>query len=111
VQDLLDMDIGLMPLTDDEWARGKCGLKALQYMGLGIPAIVSPVGVNTEIVAHGVNGYHATDAASWHRAISLLSEPAQRIRLGRNARKTVEQRYSAEVAASKLAGLLRDVLR
>ena len=65
VEDLSDIDIGLMPLSDEPWTRGKCGLKVLQYMGLGIPAVVSPVGVNTEIVAHGENGLVANRDAAW----------------------------------------------
>lgn len=111
VKDLLDIDVGLMPLADDEWARGKCGLKALQYMALGIPAVISPVGVNTEIVEDGVNGFLARVNEDWHRAIAALADPSLRERQGASARASVHARYSAEIGAQRLAGLLRRVVR
>ncbi|MCU0432359.1 MAG: glycosyltransferase family 4 protein [Bacteroidia bacterium] len=92
---LHSMDIGLMPLPDDEWTKGKCGLKGLQYMAAGVPAIMSPVGVNTEIIAHGENGYLASGTDEWVEIISQLVESAAlRQRIGEAARKTVVERYS-----------------
>jgi glycosyltransferase involved in cell wall biosynthesis len=106
-EDLREMDIGLMPLPDDEWARGKCGMKALQYMGLGIPPVVSPVGVNASIVRDGINGFHARTEEEWIGRIGLLLEDeALRRRLGQEARKTVEESYSARVHAPRLARIL-----
>ena len=108
VEDLSDIDIGLMPLPDEPWTRGKCGLKALQYMGLGIPAIVSPVGVNTEIVAHGENGLVANSDAAWIDHLKTLMHDSElRRRLGAEARRTVETRYSARVVAPKVAEIFR----
>lgn len=95
IPDLLDFDIGIMPLTDDDWSKGKCGFKALQYMALEIPAVVSPVGVNTSIITDGVNGFLATDDESWYRTLSMLiRDPSLRNRIGKEARKTVEENYS-----------------
>jgi glycosyltransferase involved in cell wall biosynthesis len=109
-EDLREMDIGLMPLPDDEWARGKCGMKALQYMGLGIPPVVSPVGVNASIVRDAINGFHARTEEEWIDRIGfLLEDEALRRRLGQEARKTVEESYSALVHAPRVAHLLREV--
>ena len=72
IEDLLEFDIGIMPLPDDEWAKGKCGFKGLQYMSLEIPAILSPVGVNSEIIQDGVNGYLASTKEEWIEKISML---------------------------------------
>ncbi len=95
LSDLGAMDIGIMPLPDDEWARGKCGLKGLQYMALGIPAIMSPVGVNSEIIQDGVNGHLATTTEEWVDRLARLIESAEARRaMGRAARDTVERRYS-----------------
>ena len=103
VEDLLDVDVGIMPLPDDPWSRGKCGLKALQYMALGIPPVVSPVGVNTEIVEDGVNGLVAGTEEDWVEKLStLLTNRDLRKRLGRAARETVEARYSARVIAPRV---------
>ena len=97
-----------MPLPDEEWTRGKCGLKALQYMALGVPAVVSPVGVNTEIVSEGTNGLLAGDDTEWVDKLSTLIErPELRKRLGAEARKTVEKRYSARVVALLVCDLFR----
>ena len=95
IDDLLKMDVGIMPLEDDRWAQGKCGFKALQYMALGIPAIVSPVGVNTEIVSHGANGWICDSDAEWEQCFrTILANPAQLPQLSTAARKTVVDRYS-----------------
>lgn len=97
LDDLRAMDIGIMPLPDDEWARGKCGLKGLQYMALGIPTLMSPVGVNTEIIQHGVNGFLPRSDQEWVELISRLVEDADlRARMGAEARRTVEERYSVK---------------
>ncbi|HSV87296.1 MAG TPA: glycosyltransferase family 4 protein [Bacteroidales bacterium] len=95
VSDLRPIDIGIMPLPDDEWTRGKCGFKGLQYLALEIPAIMSPVGVNTEIIADGVNGFLAKDHKEWVEKLSALIEsPDLRSRLGKAGRRTVVERYS-----------------
>ncbi|MCZ6807879.1 MAG: glycosyltransferase family 4 protein [Deltaproteobacteria bacterium] len=95
VRELCAIDIGIMPLPDDEWARGKCGLKGLQYMALGIPTVMSPVGVNSEIVDDGRNGFLALDREGWVEKISRLIEDAElRKALGVEARRTVVERYS-----------------
>jgi glycosyltransferase involved in cell wall biosynthesis len=109
VEDLLDFDIGLMPLPDSEWERGKCGLKALQYMALAIPPVVSPVGVNSEIVRDGENGFLARSDDEWeHRLDCLLGSPDLRARMGTAGRATVEERYSAVVQAPRVAAILRE---
>jgi len=95
--DLLRMNIGLMPLSDDLWSRGKCGFKALQYMALGIPALASPVGVNTEIITHGVDGFLCHTPEDWENSIwQLIKNPAIRSAMGAAARQRVEERYSVQ---------------
>lgn len=109
--DLAGFDVGLMPLPDAEWERGKCGLKALQYMALGVPTIVSPVGVNAEIVSHGENGLVARTDGEWEEALDrLLADAALRARLGSAGRATVERSYSAAVHAPRVAAALRAAL-
>jgi len=107
--DLRALDVGLMPLPDDEWSRGKCGMKALQYMALGIPPVVSPVGVNTTIVRDGVNGFCASAEEEWIDRIALLleDEPLRRS-LGQEARRTVEESYSARAHAPRVARILTE---
>ena len=95
ITDLLGFHVGLMPLEDDPWAKGKCAFKALQYMALGIPALVSPVGMNTEVVQHGQNGFVCATPAEWETSLrQLLADASLRQRLGEAARTTIEQRYS-----------------
>jgi glycosyltransferase involved in cell wall biosynthesis len=101
VRELSSFDIGIMPLPDDPWAKGKCGLKGLQYMALGIATLMSPVGVNTEIIQDGINGFLPSGEEDWFNAISLLIENEElRKRLGDEARRTVEKRYSKEANAA-----------
>jgi glycosyltransferase involved in cell wall biosynthesis len=97
VQDLSEIDIGIMPLPNDKWSKGKCGLKGLQYMALGIPTIMSPVGVNNQIVEHGENGFLADSKEEWINVLSMLieSEPL-RMKIGEKARETVINKYSVE---------------
>ena len=97
IADLLTFHVGLMPLLDDPWAQGKCAFKALQYMALGIPALVSPVGMNTEVVQDGHNGYVCRAPADWHERLrQLLTDALHRQALGLAARATIEQRYSVQ---------------
>jgi glycosyltransferase involved in cell wall biosynthesis len=106
--DLRALDVGLMPLPDDEWSRGKCGMKALQYMALGIPPVVSPVGANATIVRNGVNGFYACAEEEWvDRIRTLLLDSALNARLGAAARRTVDETYSARVQAPRMARILR----
>jgi glycosyltransferase involved in cell wall biosynthesis len=112
VDDLRPIDIGVMPLPDDPWSRGKCGLKALQYMALGIPTVCSPVGVNSEIIRDGANGFIAASEDEWVARLKLLLGSAElRERLGRAGRKTVEATYSAAIQAPRVRDVLESVVR
>ena len=105
-----EMDIGVMPLDDSPWARGKCGYKLIQYMACGLPVVASPVGVNAEIVEHGVNGFLATTHEEWDAALTtLLRDPDLRRRMGAAGRRKVEEEYSLQVWGPRLAALLADV--
>jgi glycosyltransferase involved in cell wall biosynthesis len=111
VDDLLDLDIGLMPQPDDEWTRGKCGMKALQYMALGIVPVTSRSGVLPEIIEDGVSGRLAATPDEWLAALQSLAADAEaRARMGRRARETVERRFSAAVHAPRVAVIVRDVV-
>tara|TARA_B100000767_G_scaffold275633_1_gene313879 strand:- start:5196 stop:6278 length:1083 start_codon:yes stop_codon:yes gene_type:complete len=105
------LDIGIMPLTDTPWARGKCGYKLIQYMACGVPVIASPVGVNCEIVEHGVNGFLAETDDEWHAAIrTLLHDPDLRRQMGAAGRKKVEEHFSLKVWGPRVVKLLRSVV-
>jgi glycosyltransferase involved in cell wall biosynthesis len=111
VADLRPIDIGVMPLPDDKWSLGKCGLKALQYMALGIPTICSPVGVNSEIIRDGENGFLAATQEEWIEKLTLLLKSAElRKRLGLAGRATVEESYSAVSQASEVYNIFLSVL-
>jgi glycosyltransferase involved in cell wall biosynthesis len=97
VQDLLKFHIGLMPLRNDEFSKGKCGFKAIQYMSLGIPAVVSPVGVNAGIVLHGENGFVCNTPEEWKACLlSLLRDTSLRKKFGAAARERIENNYSVK---------------
>jgi glycosyltransferase involved in cell wall biosynthesis len=111
VQDLAAVDIGIMPLPDNLWNRGKCACKALQYMGLGIPAVCSPVGVNTDLISDGENGFLANSAEEWiARLTVLLRSPELRRKLGMAGRKTVEERFSARSQVPRVYEVFRSVI-
>jgi len=110
-RDLLDCDLGLMPIDDRLFSRGKCGLKILQYQAAGLPVVCSPVGANREIVRAGETGLFAEDGPGWAQAITrVLREPETAMRLGAAGRARVERDYAAPVIADRLLAVLRDVV-
>ena len=103
-----EMDIGIMPLQDTPWARGKCGYKLIQYMACGLPVIASPVGVNRDIVIHGVNGFLAETEADWRDALTcLLADPNLRRQMGLAGREKVMAEFSLQVWGPQVAQMLR----
>jgi glycosyltransferase involved in cell wall biosynthesis len=111
ISDLTQFDIGIMPMPDDQWSRGKCSLKALLYMAMGIPAVCSSVGANREIIRHGENGLLATTEAEWLANLkALVDDPQLREKLGTAGRRRVEEDYSMVRCAERFAGVVRDTL-
>lgn len=109
---LQECDIGLMPLPDDPWTRGKGGYKLLQYMAVGLPVVASPVGINREMVRDGENGFLATTDGEWEdRLEELIADPARRRRLGQCGRELVTARYSLVCAADALAAAMRRAMQ
>jgi glycosyltransferase involved in cell wall biosynthesis len=112
VEDLSEFDVGIMPLPDDEWSKGKCGLKGLQYMALGIPSVMSPVGVNTEIIDDGVNGFLPASEDEWVERLGQLVESAElRSKLGAAGRETVVRDYSVESQKGRYLEYLSALVR
>ena len=108
--DLRPVDIGIMPLPNDAWSKGKCGLKALQFMAMGIPTICSPVGVNTEIIQDGENGFIANTEQEWIDQLGrLLRSPTLRAQIGLAGRATVEQKYSAIAQVPRVYEVLESI--
>ena len=112
VRDLLDMDLGLMPLPDgEEWMKYKCGLKLIQYLAVGIPGIASPIGVNQEILEGNSAGRAASNTQQWEESlVELLADFELRQRLGAAGRKLVKERYSIEGNLSRLEACLCEPL-
>ena len=109
VDELNSFDIGIMPLPDDEWANGKCGLKALSYMACEIPVVISAVGINKEIVKHGKNGFLASTDEEWLRCLSeLIDSKTLRNELGKAGRKTVIEKYSVEANKNNYLNVFRN---
>ncbi len=106
VQLLQQFSVGLMPLPQDEWSRGKCALKALQYMACGVPCIATPHGAVLDIIHHGENGWFAETETEWREALAAMRDPALRRQLGEAARATVTEHFSLRNAAPRLADLL-----
>jgi glycosyltransferase involved in cell wall biosynthesis len=105
-----DFDIGLMPLEDTPWNRGKCGIKALQCMAIGKPVVISPVGMNSELIEPGVSGLFASTEEEWIGGLDrLVDSPELRRHMGGEARKTVEASYSLEVIGRQMVDLLERV--
>lgn len=111
VADLRPFDIGLMPMPDTEWTRYKCGLKILQYMAAGVPAVASPVGVNRDIIQHGQNGWLATSSDDWLSILrDLLRDPNRRVSTVASARQTVATGYSVELQLPRLVACLEGLV-
>lgn len=110
-QALRSFDIGIMPLDDSLWSRGKCGYKILQYMGVAVPAVASPVGINTEFIRPGKNGLLAATEEDWEAALEqLITDPSYRRQLGLQGRVDVESCYSLERYVEQYASFLREVV-
>jgi glycosyltransferase involved in cell wall biosynthesis len=100
--DIASASIGISWVPDDEWSRGKCGLKVLQYMAAGLPVVANPVGVHVELIRHEETGFLAETPDEWVTAIGrLAADPALRVRMGRMGRRLVEERYSVSVGAQR----------
>lgn len=110
VKDFQEIDIGVYPLIEDEWAIGKTGFKTIQYMAIGIPCVVSDVGANKTTIQDGVNGFLASSEAEWLKKLSLLIEHADlREKIGGEGRKTVVERFSTDVTSKMLLAMLREL--
>lgn len=108
--DLKSFDIGVMPLADDPWSKGKCGLKILQYYSVGVPVVCTPVGVNKEIVQDGVNGFWAENEKQWEdRLERLIQNGDLRKEMGLKGRQAVEQGYSVEVSGPRIFEIMKRI--
>jgi glycosyltransferase involved in cell wall biosynthesis len=105
------LHVGLMPLPDNDWTRGKCSFKMIQYMATGVPAVVSPVGKNAEILAQGPVGLPATRDDDWYDALEFLyRHPHEARAMGRAGRDIAQRHYSNPVIAGQLAAIFRDLV-
>ena len=110
VADIQSFDIGLMPLMDDPWSHGKCGLKILQCLATGVPVVCSPAGVNKEIVKNGVHGFWANTREEWIEKLEILiNDPVRRERMGMEGRKRVIEHYSLEANAPRMLKIFQQL--
>ena len=111
IEQLEEIDIGVMPLTDDQWSRGKCGFKGLQYMAMESATIMSPVGVNKQIINHGENGYLASTDEDWFEQLSSLIENKElRLQIGKAGRDTVIKKYSVSSTKDLYLKYLNEII-
>jgi len=109
-EDLVSFDIGLMPLDDDLWSRGKCGLKIIQYLSVGVPVVCTPVGINSDIVKNEENGFWARNDLEWvDRLSTLIQNPDLRRQMGLRGMETVEREYSLAVVSEKFLQVLQNL--
>jgi glycosyltransferase involved in cell wall biosynthesis len=111
VDDLKKLDVGIMPLDSNRWEQGKCGIKLIQYMACGLPVVGTPIGVNQQIIQHGINGFQANSADEWINYLSqLAADPLLRNNMGAKGRSMVESDYCLQVTAPRLSSLLRSCI-
>jgi glycosyltransferase involved in cell wall biosynthesis len=111
IQDGLGFDVGIMPVPDTPWARGKCGYKLIQYMACGLPVVASPVGVNCDIVETGRNGFLAETPQEWGKALATLRSDERAARqMGQQGRRKVEEKYCLAVTAPRLLDRMRETV-
>ena len=111
VDEIRGFDVGIMPLPDEPWERGKCGFKLIQYMACCLPVVASPVGVNSTIVEHGFNGFLATSAEEWSQALSTLAADSElRHRMGQRGRTKIDRGFCLQVTAPNLTNLLLEAV-
>jgi glycosyltransferase involved in cell wall biosynthesis len=111
LEELGEIDIGIMPLPDNEWTRGKCGFKGLTYMSLAIPAVLAPVGINKDIIRDGENGFLADTTEEWVEKLSLLIENEKlRKKIGEAGKKTVWEFYSQASQRERYVQLFKKLL-
>ena len=108
VEEVRSFDIGIMPLVDDDWEKGKSGYKMIQYMATGIPVIASPVGINSEILNHDVDGFLAENEGQWLSFLTTLAtDPVLRRQMGAMGRKKVRDRYCLEVTSPAFVQIIK----
>ena len=111
VATISSFDIGIMPLPNDDWSKGKCAMKGLQYMGLQVPPVLSSVGMNKDVITDGVNGFLAANENEWIDKLTLLIENKElREKMGKAGRKTIEQRFSSQVLSTTYLNIFKSVL-
>jgi len=107
---LREMNVGLMPLPDNEWARGKCSFKMLQYMSTAIPVVVSPIGMNIEVLNHGLVGYAAESHDDWFDALAIIYKNQQLAsEMGETGRRIIIENYSRRVVSEKIANVFLSI--
>ncbi len=108
IEDLSKIDIGIMPLEDNDWSNGKCGFKAIQYMSIGLPSVVSPVGVNKDLIENGISGYLARTDDEWFVTLkSLCENPTLRNEIGEKGKETIVKKYSKQANLETYRSLFR----
>ena len=111
IDELKRLDIGLMPLYDDLWSRGKCGFKIIQYLAAGVPAVCTPVGINRDVVENGVNGFWADTKTDWIEKLSILIKDRDlRERMGKAGRQKILDGYTVQACAPKLMTWLKEII-
>lgn len=111
VEDVKSFDVGIMPLSDDVWARGKCALKIVQYLAVGVPVVCSPIGTNRDIVRNGSNGFWANTHEEWIGSLlTLIQNPSLRRKMGMTGRKIVAEGYSVQAISERIVHLMRGLV-
>jgi glycosyltransferase involved in cell wall biosynthesis len=112
VATISSFDIGIMPLPNDNWSKGKCAMKGLQYMGLGVPAVLASIGMNKDVIEDGVNGFLASNEDEWIDKLTLLIESKElRKQIGSAGRKTIEQRFSSQALSPVYLNIFQTILK